>query len=216
VHRQILPAWAPAASVVTNWICQAVAMTASLSRRLVLLRHAKSAWPELPDHERPLARRGRRDAPAAGRWLRGAGCVPDQVLCSTARRARETWQLAGSGLGTDPPVTFDRGVYDASPDGLLGLIHRTPPATRTLLVVGHDPAIRGLALALTDPAVDTANGPGLSAEPSGSIGRMRTKFPTAAIAVLKFTGTWSQLGPGLARLTYFVTPREIGTSGASK
>src|SRR5512132_2493363 len=67
--------------------CEAVGMTGSAHRKLVLLRHAKSAWPDLPDHERPLAGRGRRDAPVMGRWLRTAGHVPDQVLCSTARRA---------------------------------------------------------------------------------------------------------------------------------
>ena len=60
----------------------------------MLLRHAKSAWPDVPDHDRPLAGRGRRNAPVMGRWLRTNGYVPDQVLCSTARRARETWQLA--------------------------------------------------------------------------------------------------------------------------
>jgi phosphohistidine phosphatase len=91
-------------------------------RRLVLLRHAKSAWPDMPDHERPLARRGQRDAPVMGHWLRTAGLVPDLVLCSTARRARETWQLARSGLGTGPPVRFDDRLYEASAAALLDFI----------------------------------------------------------------------------------------------
>lgn len=69
-------------------------MTAGDSRRLVVLRHAKSAWPDDgADHERPLAPRGRRSAPAAGRRLREADCVPDLVVCSTARRTRQTWDL---------------------------------------------------------------------------------------------------------------------------
>src|SRR6266542_3720288 len=97
--------------------CHAVVMAEGRERRLVLFQHAKSAWPEVADHERPLAERGRRGAPVMGRWLRDAGCVPDQVLCSTARRARETWQLATNGLGTAPPVTFERGVYQASAAG---------------------------------------------------------------------------------------------------
>jgi phosphohistidine phosphatase len=63
-----------------------------------VVRHAKSAWPDVPDHERPLAPRGRRDAPAMGRWLRAAGHVPGQVLYSTARRARETWKFTQPGL----------------------------------------------------------------------------------------------------------------------
>ena len=65
-------------------------MPAGVSRKLVLLRHAKSAWPDVPDHDRPLARRGQRDAPVIGRWLSDSGLLPDQVLCSTARRASET------------------------------------------------------------------------------------------------------------------------------
>ncbi|MDQ2873477.1 MAG: histidine phosphatase family protein, partial [Actinomycetota bacterium] len=59
-------------------------MTASQDKRLVLVRHAKSAWPDVPDHDRPLAGRGRRDAPGIGRWLVAAGCEPDLVLCSPA------------------------------------------------------------------------------------------------------------------------------------
>src|SRR3981189_2616083 len=104
-----------------------------MARRLVLLRHAKSAWPDVPDHERPLAKRGRRDAPAVGRWLGGAGhgpdagsCsaappgrparapgvgrwlgesgyVPDAVICSTAQRARQTWELVATGLAAVAP-----------------------------------------------------------------------------------------------------------------
>lgn len=94
-------------------------MAGSAGRKLVLLRHAKSAWPEVPDHERPLARRGQRDAPVMGRWLRTTGYLPDQVLCSTARRARDTWQLAQTTLGVTAPVSFDRGLYQASAGQLL-------------------------------------------------------------------------------------------------
>ena len=107
-------------------------------RKLVLLRHAKSAWPDLPDHERPLAGRGRRDAPVMGRWLRVAGDVPDQVVCSTARRAYETWELAQPELGAAPLVNFEDRVYGASAAQLLDLARHAPPAVRTLLVVGHD------------------------------------------------------------------------------
>lgn len=151
------------------------------------MRHAKSAWPDVPDHERQLARR---DAPAAGRWLRDAGCVPDHVLCSTAVRARQTWQLAETGLGTSPPVNFERRVYQASAAGLLDLIHLVP----SLLVVGHDPAVQDLALTLAAAAA----GAGTGTAPSQTLDRMRAKFPTAAIAILEFTGPWSRLGPGQA------------------
>jgi phosphohistidine phosphatase len=128
---------------------QAPAVDAESVRKLVLLRHAKSAWPDdVPDHDRPLGRRGRRDAPAAGRWLRLAGCIPDHALCSTARRARDTWQLAQAELGARPATDFESGVYEACASGLLDLIRRLPPAAQTVIIVGHDPALPELALAL--------------------------------------------------------------------
>ena len=96
-------------------------------RTLVLLRHAKSAWPDVPDHERPLAPRGLRDAPAAGRWLRDAAYVPDQVLCSTARRARQTWELAELALRDSPPAVFEHRIYGASAAELLDLICACAP-----------------------------------------------------------------------------------------
>ncbi len=183
-------------------------MSGGAGRKLVLLRHAKSAWPDVPDHERPLARRGQRNAPAMGRWLRAAGFRPDQVLCSTARRARETWQLTQAGLGCTPPVSFDDRVYQASAAQLLDLIRRVPPATRTLLIVGHDPSIPELALTLTATTPPARAGAVSAAAPSAMFDRMRAKFPTAAIAVLEFTGNWNQLALGSARLTCFVTPRD--------
>jgi phosphohistidine phosphatase len=184
-------------------------MTESAGRKLVLLRHAKSAWPDVPDHERPLAGRGRRDAPTMGRWLRAAGHVPDQVLCSTARRARETWQLAQPELGASPPVSFEDRVYEASAARLLDLARHAPPAVKTLLIVGHDPGISELALMLAGAAAPADGHSGSGAVPAAAVDRMRVKFPTAAIAVLEFTGPWDQLGPETARLTGFVTPREV-------
>jgi len=183
-------------------------MADGAGRKLVLLRHAKSAWPDVPDHERPLARRGQRDAPVMGRWLRAAGYLPDQVLCSTARRARETWQLAQAGLGATPAASFDDGVYQGSASQLLDLIRGANPAARTLLVVGHDPALPELALALA--ATSSAPGPGAASDaaPPDMLDRMRAKFPTAAIAVFEVTEDWDQLGPRTARLACFVTPRD--------
>lgn len=175
----------------------------------MLLRHAKSAWPDVPDHDRPLAGRGRRNAPVMGRWLRANGYVPDQVLCSTARRARETWQLAQEGLGASPAVSFERHVYQASAEQLLDLVRGVPSAVTTLLIVGHDPAIQELAVMLARTA-SPAGGDGAAAD---ALGRMRAKFPTAAVAVLELTGNWDQLGPGMAQLTAFVVPREVGSAG---
>jgi phosphohistidine phosphatase len=172
-------------------------MAGSSGRRLILLRHAKSAWPDVPDHERPLAPRGRRDAPAAGRWLRKSGCVPDLVLCSTARRARETWALADDKLHAQPEVVFEQRVYGASTAELVGLARRTPAQIQTLLIVGHDPAMRDVTLELAGAG---------DGEEAQALSRVREKFPTAGIAVLAFTGDWAGLGSGPARLADFAVP----------
>jgi phosphohistidine phosphatase len=176
-------------------------------RQLIVLRHAKSAWPEgVPDHDRPLAPRGRRDAPGAGRWLRKSGLVPDRVICSTAERARQTWQLAEEKLGAHPETVYDERVYGATSTELLDLVRHTAAGVRTLLVVGHDPAMHELTLDLADAQ------PG---QGSDALDRVRVKFPTAAIAVLEFTGTWPKLGPGQARLADFVVPSDLRPRSAS-
>lgn len=185
-----------------------MSMSGGAGRKLVLLRHAKSAWPDGPDHERPLARRGRRNAPAMGRWLRKAGHLPDLVLCSTARRARETWWLAEAGLACTVPLSLDGRVYEGSAAVLLDVIHHVSPALTTLLLVGHDPAIPELALMLAT-AGPPARAGAEDDTPSTELDRMRTKFPTAAVAVLEFRQRWDQLAPGSARLTCFMTPRDL-------
>jgi phosphohistidine phosphatase len=177
-------------------------MASSTARCLILLRHAKSAWPEgVPDHERPLAPRGRRDAPAAGEWLRKADHVPDRVLCSTARRTRETWQLAEENLGAHPQAFFEDRVYGASSAEVLDLARQTPAGVRTLLIVGHDPAMRGLTLELASEQPRDSE--------AEALGRVRAKYPTAAIAVLSFSCDWAELSPGQAHLTEFVVPADL-------
>ena len=189
-------------------------MTPDVNRTLVLLRHAKSAWPDVPDYERPLAPRGRRDAAAMGRWLRAVGYIPDQVVCSTARRARQTWQLAQRGLGAAPAVVFDDLVYEASAAQFLDLIRRTPAATGTLLIVGHDPALPEMARTLA-AASPGRPGTGNDAESAAMLAGIRAKFPTAAIAVFECAGEWVQLEPERVRLICFVTPRELRAPAVS-
>ncbi|MFE9673768.1 SixA phosphatase family protein [Streptomyces sp. NPDC006259] len=166
-------------------------------RRLVVLRHAKSAWPpSVPDHERPLAPRGLRDAPAAGRALADAGCLPDLVLCSTAVRARRTWELASARWGTPPPVRHDPRLYAADVPELLAVARETPAEVRTLLLVGHNPGLQDLVLDLAGDALDDALDP------------VRAKFPTSAVAVLAWSApTWADLAPGATLLTWTAVPR---------
>ncbi|MFJ6729313.1 SixA phosphatase family protein [Streptomyces sp. NPDC091281] len=170
-------------------------------RRLLVLRHAKSAWPPgVPDHERPLGPRGLRDAPAAGDALAAPDRHPDLALCSTAVRARRTWDLAAARrIGTPAPVRHDPRLYAADVPDLLAVVHETPAAVRTLLLVGHNPGLQDLVLALADPDRD-ATGGGLAA--------VREKFPTSAVAELTWDGPgWPDLTPGTARLTWTAVPR---------
>jgi phosphohistidine phosphatase len=164
------------------------------TRRLILMRHAKSDWPDVPDQQRPLAKRGRRDAPAMGQWLADHGYQPDTVVCSTARRARQTWELLAPELGGSPSVTFDPRAYDASAWTLLDLARELPSSCRAALFIGHNPAMSELAASLTGPPA-TEGGP----PPDMT-------FPTAAVAVLEFDGDWPGLSPGQARLADFATP----------
>ncbi|MFF4349946.1 SixA phosphatase family protein [Streptomyces sp. NPDC001530] len=166
-------------------------------RRLVVLRHAKSAWPDgVADHERPLAPRGRRDAPAAGRALAGADCLPDLALCSTAVRARQTWELAAAQWGTPPPVRLDRRLYGADVPELLEAVREVPDQVRTLLLIGHNPGLEELVLELAGDGLDDA------------LEDVRTKFPTSAVAILAWHGTsWRELAPGTALLTDMIVPR---------
>ncbi|MFB7460463.1 SixA phosphatase family protein [Streptomyces sp. NPDC088337] len=166
-------------------------------RRLVVLRHAKSAWPEgVADHDRPLAPRGRRDAPAAGRALAEADCLPDLALCSTALRARQTWDLASAQWGTPPPVRHDRRLYAADVPELLAAVREAPPEVETLLLIGHNPGLEDLVLELAGDGLDD------------TLERLRTKFPTSAIAVLSWYGPgWPSLAPGAALLTELTVPR---------
>ncbi|MFE6668455.1 SixA phosphatase family protein [Streptomyces sp. NPDC057697] len=165
-------------------------------RRLIVLRHAKSAWPEgVPDHERPLAGRGRRDAPAAGRLLRETGRVPDLVVCSASLRTRQTWDLVAAELGAAPEVVFEQRVYGASASELMGVLREVPERWRSVLLVGHHPGVRDLVLSLAGSGDEEA------------LGRVREKFPTSAVAVLELPGPWARLGPGGAELTDFAVPR---------
>jgi phosphohistidine phosphatase len=163
-------------------------------RRLVLLRHAKSDWPDVADHDRPLAARGRRDTPRVGRWLAESGYRPDAVVCSTALRARQTWELAAEALlaspGASPVVTYEPRIYEASVLGLLMLIREFPAAWRTVLLIGHNPGLAELTggLAAPPPAPPPA-------------------FPTAAVAVLALPGDWAGTAPGTATLLCFYPPR---------
>jgi phosphohistidine phosphatase len=167
-----------------------------VARRLVLVRHAKSARPVgVPDHERPLSGRGRRDAQAAGRWFAGEGPRPDLVLCSTAVRARHTWEIIANSL---PPVPLRASpeLYGADADELLDLVAGVPASVRVLVVVGHEPTTSVTALRLAGRRSERR-----------ALEALADKFPTAGIAVLRFAGDWAGMRGARPVLETFAIPR---------
>jgi phosphohistidine phosphatase len=148
---------------------------------LIVMRHAKAGeLPGGPDAERALRPQGQRDAAAAGAWLRGRGRQPDAVLCSPARRARQTWQYVSAELGVPVPASVDPRLYDASAGQLADIIRATAPEVSTLMCVGHNPAAAELATALTGTEVS---------------------LPAAAVAVIGVPAPWARLRDGSGVLT---------------
>lgn len=163
-------------------------------RTLVLLRHAKSAYPDgVADYDRPLAPRGEREAGLAGDWLRAHLPPIDAVLCSTATRTRET--LARTGI--DAPVRYVDRLYDTVPGTVIDEINRVGDDVAVLLVVAHEPTMTEVALGLT--RADGSN--------TAAAERISTKFPTSAMAILRLTGSWKDLELGSAELADFHVPR---------
>ncbi|AOW93157.1 hypothetical protein BFN03_12225 [Rhodococcus sp. WMMA185] len=161
-------------------------------RTLILMRHGKAGYSEsATDHERPLTTRGRREAGLAGEWLRSNQPTIDAVLCSSARRTRETLEATR----IDAPTRVVDGLYGAYPGRVLEEIAQIEPAVRTLLVVGHAPGMPLTALDLADD-LDT-----------GAARLIREKFPTSALAVLTVPCEWDELTSRAALLTTLHIPR---------
>lgn len=170
------------------------------SHRLVLLRHAKAEHTDaVVDHARPLAIPGRRQATAVGGALAASGHAPDHVLCSSALRTRQTWDLVRLALAAagapEPPADVSDDLYDAGTGDLLDLVRSVPEDVRTLLVVGHEPTVSHVAAALAGPGSDET-----------VTARVRVGVPTAAWSVLELDGPWQQAAPGGARLTGLHVP----------
>src|ERR1019366_5459623 len=162
-----------------------------------LLRHAKSSWsdPTLPDRERPLSRRGRRDTKRVAEHLLRLGIEPELVLCSTAERTRETLALVRPGL-VPPIVRLEVGLYAAPADKLLERLRAVPEQVVSVLIIGHNPGLQDLALLIASAGTE--------------LERLEAKFPTAALATLTLPRiTWRRLSEGDAVLTAFVVPKRL-------
>lgn len=175
-----------------------------MTHTIYLLRHAKSSWSDsaLPDHERPLAPRGRRAAKVIAKHVRQAGIEPELVLCSSAERTRETLELVRHALG-DAPVQIEDELYTASSDRLLERLRAVGDEVASVMLIGHNPALQDLALALASTGAE--------------LERLHAKFPTAALATLVVPGgSWSGLAAGDAELAAYVVPRELHGGAASR
>ncbi|MFJ9248815.1 SixA phosphatase family protein [Streptomyces sp. NPDC101776] len=176
-------------------------MSVAEPRRIVLFRHAKADWPQVTDHERPLAERGRLDAATAGSRLADTGIPFDLALCSTAVRTRETWKLAVHELAHRPKTVYEERLYEASPGELIAVLNETPDDARNVILVGHNPSVQGLAEIL--PGADAGAGSAEARERLNQRG-----FAAAGFAVLSFTGSWKALEPGVAALDDYWAPSE--------
>jgi phosphohistidine phosphatase len=165
---------------------------------LYLLRHAKSSWsdPTVADEERPLARRGRRDAKRIAEYLVQLDIGPQLVLCSPAERARQTLERVWAALGATSTVRLEAGLYAASAEALLERIRLVPEGVASLMLIGHNPGLQDLALALASAGPEVA--------------RLKAKFPTAALATLTLQKTtWRQLSTADAVLAAYVVPKQL-------
>jgi phosphohistidine phosphatase len=160
---------------------------------LILLRHGKSDWAgEEPDHLRPLASRGRRQAPEAGRWLADHVGMVELAVVSPAERTRETWRLAAAELAVPPPVREDDRLYAASAGSLLGVVRELPNRVATVVLVGHNPGVEELVASLAGRWVP---------------------MPTSALAVIDLADPWSAAGTVEARLLAHGRPPAGGATG---
>ncbi len=169
-------------------------------KRLYLLRHFKSSWddPSLADFDRPLSKRGRRAGTAMGRHIADEGLLPELALCSTARRARDTWRQISAEWKSPPTVRFDDRLYMADADTMLELFADLPNDANHVMAIAHNPGMAALALEL---AATTR---------AATLARMRTKYPTGGLAIFDLAiERWSAIAPHCGKLIGFVTPRDF-------
>ena len=169
-----------------------------MPRELLILRHAKSDWDSgvASDFERPLAKRGKKDAPRVGEWLYREGLVPDLVISSPAQRAKETAvKVCKSMEYKKKKIQWDKDIYAADVRDLLLLLKRCPPNARIVLLVGHNPGAEDLLMFLAGDEVD---------EPMD--GKL---LPTATLARLEMPDDWRALASGCAQLLSITRPRNL-------
>jgi phosphohistidine phosphatase len=166
-----------------------------MTKRLILTRHAKSAWddPLVPDHDRPLNERGKAAAADLGDWLASRGYVPDEVLCSDALRTRKTWSGIAPALPGTPVLHLKPALYHAGPDVMLAVLRHA--TADTVMMIGHNPGIADFAQRLVARA---------------PLNPVFARYPTGATLVAEFDiETWADAAYGTALALDFIVPREL-------
>ncbi|PID76274.1 MAG: phosphohistidine phosphatase [Deltaproteobacteria bacterium] len=163
-------------------------------KTLVLIRHAKSSWsrPELADYDRPLNKRGKRDAPLMGRQLAARQVFPVFFISSPAKRARKTAEKIAAEL--DFPIgrlVYQPDIYHGGRENILQILHQIDEQHSTVFLVGHNPAITGLAESLGSMEIDNV--------------------PTAGLVGIGFDGKWRDLGSGIGQTLFFDYPKKFRT-----
>lgn len=169
-----------------------------MTRELLILRHAKSDWETeaTTDFDRPLATRGKLDAPRIGTWLKGENLIPDEILSSPAKRARQTALRVAKVVGiAKGAITWDGELYGASLSDLLAALGRVRRRTHRVMLVGHNPGLEELLHFLA--------GGSAPHYPDGKL------LPTATLARLEMPKDWTQLPPGCARVLSITRPADL-------
>lgn len=163
-------------------------------KRLLIMRHAKSAWDRagVDDHDRILSPRGRRAARLMGGWIADEGLIPDAAIVSTSARTRETWALVAHQFERAPAPTLSAQLYHASATTMLEIARNAPERAETVLLLGHQPGMADLLALLTEDH------------------EAWLEVPTGAIAVLETeTPTWRDLAPGAVTPAIFARPKDL-------
>jgi phosphohistidine phosphatase len=170
-----------------------------MAKTIKLLRHAKSDWDDAArsDIERPLAERGWSDIALIAEHMieHQNGAAPSYVLCSPARRTRETLAGIVNVLTPAAEIRFDQTIYGAPTDALMTLLRGIDPSRQSVLLIGHNPGVQALAVQLAMPGEDADE--------------LAIKYPTSGLATLEFDGEWADLAAGSAALKSFVRPRDL-------
>ena len=170
-------------------------------KHVFFLRHGKSGWenPDLNDFQRPLTERGRHDVPIIGQYMAEKGYIPDKVMCSTAVRTQETWELLEPTLpDQERELRYSNRLYLAVPEQVINQVLATDDSCNDLLVIGHNPGMQ-------QASMDFSN-----SRSNSHFRRIEDVFPSAGLAVLRFDRqSWSDIHPGMGELIDFYSPKDF-------